>query len=127
MELTDILPIISLAFLIIFLLVTNFTNKKLFTKAWLFPAAVSFLFFIFSVYTVWQEGLTGVIAEHTKTLWGNQIWFDLLIGFGLAWFLLLPKARALGMKPFLWLVGILLTGNIAMLARVIYLEEKTVT
>ncbi len=94
---------------------------------WLVPAAISLLFLVWSVYTVASEGPLGFWPIHTQNAWGNQVWFDLLIAIGLAWALILPRARAVGMRPWPWLGLILCTGCIglaAMFARCRYLETR---
>lgn len=95
---------------------------------WKVPATLSVLSLLFSLYTVWNEGPWGVLAEHTRTLWSSQIWFDLLLGVSVALWCMVPSARRLGMRISLWMVLILATGNIgllAMLARLWWLEEQT--
>lgn len=94
---------------------------------WLFPAALSFVFLLFSLQAVLVEGPLGFWAEHTRNLWGNQIWFDLLLAIGVGWFFIVPQARAQGLRLLPWLVLIVCTGNIgvlAMLARLLYLQER---
>lgn len=94
---------------------------------WMLPAAVSLGFLLFSLYTISVEGPTGFWTEHTRNLWGNQIWFDLLLGVGVAWYFLVPQARAVGMRPLPWLAAVASTGCIgllAMTARVLYLQDR---
>jgi len=43
-----------------------------------------------------REAPLGFWVEHPRHLWGNQIWFDLLLAAGVAWALLVPRARRLG-------------------------------
>ena len=93
---------------------------------WLFPATLSLLFLLFSLYTISNLGGLGFWVEHTRNLWGNQIWFDLLLAVGIGWFFIVPQARALGMRPLPWLILIACTGCIgflAMIARLLYLRE----
>jgi hypothetical protein len=95
--------------------------------AWTVPALVAVLFLGWSLFTVSAEGLTAVWTEHTRNAWGNQIWFDLLIAIAIAWALLLPRARAAGMRTWPWLALICATGCIglaAMFARCRYLETR---
>lgn len=95
---------------------------------WRIPAAISPLFFIWSLHAVATGGQTGFWVEHTRNAWGNQIWFDLLIGVGIAWSLLVPRARAVGMRIWPWLALIAATGGIglsAMFARCLYLEARS--
>ena len=98
-----------------------------FIVPWELPAVCSVLFFIFSVYTVAEEGVSGVWVEHTSNFWGNQIWTDLLLGVALSWTMLLPKAREHSLHIFGWLILTLVTANIgllAMLSRILYIEKK---
>lgn len=94
---------------------------------WLVPAGLSAAFAAFSLLAVLREGAFGFWPEHTRNLWGNQIWFDLLLAAGVALAWLLPRARALGMRPLPWAVLVVCTGSIglcALLARVLYLEQS---
>lgn len=97
------------------------------TNLWRVPAALSLGFLLFSLYTVASEGALGFWPEHTRNFWANQIWFDLLLAVGVGWFLLVPQARSLGMRPLPWLALVASTGSIgllAMLARLLYLRER---
>jgi hypothetical protein len=94
---------------------------------WWWPALASALFATFSVATVVSEGLFGFWAEHTRHLWGNQIWFDLLLAIGTAWCFIVPKAKDVGMRPWPWLLLVLCTGSVgitAMLARLLFLQQR---
>lgn len=94
---------------------------------WRVPAALSVLFFAASLLPIASGGVLGFWTEHVRNDWGNQIFVDLLLCAGSAFFLILPRARAVGMNPLLWLLGIGATGSIgllATLARLLYLEEK---
>lgn len=93
--------------------------------AWRLPAAVSVAFFLFSLVAILTEGPTGFWREHTQHLWGNQIWFDLLLAASVGWTVALPRARAVGMNLVPWFLAIVGTGSIAFLAflaRLLYLE-----
>ena len=97
--------------------------------SWKVPAAAAFPFLLWSIFTVAHEGMAGVWREHTRNAWGNQIWLDLLIAIAIAWSVLLPRARAAGMRTWPWLVLILSTGCIglaAMFARCRYLESRNI-
>jgi len=94
---------------------------------WIVPAIACALFTTWSLGAVLTEGLTGFWPEHIQHMWGNQIWFDLLLAISVGWFLIVPRAKALGMRLPLWLIFIFATGSIgvtAMLARLLYLQEK---
>jgi len=127
MTLVSILPWIAAAGLLVFALVVSSPTNRHIRGAWLFPAGLAVFFLGWSLVAVFTEGLFGFWTEHTRNLWGNQIWFDLLFAVGIGWYLILPRARAAGMKPLPWLVLILSTGCIgflAMTARLAYLEER---
>ncbi len=96
--------------------------------AWLAPALFSALLLIFSVLAGAREGALGFWPEHSaRGLWGNQIWFDLLLAASAVWALALPRLRAQGMNVWLWLALMIATGSVAimaMLARLWWLEER---
>lgn len=95
---------------------------------WMLPAALSLTFLAFSAYTGVVEGPLGFWVEHTRNLWGNQIWFDLLMSTSIGWLFMVPQARVVGMRLPVWLVLVVSTGNIgfmAMLARMLWLREQS--
>lgn len=92
---------------------------------WWAPAALSAGFAAWSVYAVAEGGPLGFWAEHHGNAWRTQIWMDLLLAVGVAWYLLQPRLRALGARPLPWLVLVVATGSIgllAVLARVLHGE-----
>lgn len=94
---------------------------------WWVLAAMATMFLAFSVGVVVAEGPFGVVAEHTRTFWSTQIWFDLLLAACTGWFAWLPRARAVGMRLPLWAILIVATGSIgllAMSARIVFLEQR---
>ncbi|MEM0961764.1 MAG: hypothetical protein AAGK21_04370 [Bacteroidota bacterium] len=96
-------------------------------SVWMVPAGLSVLFFAFSVFAIREGGALGFWVEHTRHLWGNQIWVDLLIAIGVAWAFIVPQAKALGMRVLPWLAVIGATGSIgllAMIARLLYLRDR---
>ena len=84
--------------------------------SWRVPAALAALFLAYSLHAVAAEGPFGFWGEHTRGAWGNQIWFDLLLAIGIGWYLVLPRLRALGMRPLPWLALVACTGSIGLLA-----------
>jgi hypothetical protein len=95
--------------------------------AWVTPALLSAAFLAFSGVTIAREGVFGFWANHTASLWGNQVWFDLLIAVALGWTLLLPRLRAAGLRPAPWLAFVVLTASIgllALLSRLLWLEAR---
>ena len=94
---------------------------------WLLPATLSLVFAGWSLHAVLTGGPDGFWTEHVRNAWGNQIWFDLLLAMAVAWTLILPRARALGMAAGWWLLFIVCTGCVgllAMLARCLFLEAR---
>ena len=95
-------------------------------NAWMAPAALSIVFACLSLQAVIIEGAIGFWVEHTRNLWGNQIWFDLLLAGGVAWFFAAKKARSLGLRSWPWLLVIVATGSIGLLAfvaRILYAQS----
>jgi hypothetical protein len=96
---------------------------------WRFPAMFCVAFLMWSFYAIATEGPTGFWPEHTRHAWGNQIWFDLLLAAGIALAFLVPQARKLGMRPLPWVILVICTGSVGLLAmtsRVLYLREANV-
>lgn len=88
--------------------------------------ALSAGFAAFSAVTIATEGLMPVVLNHTTNLWGVQVWYDLLFSLSVALFLILPRARAAGMSIAPWVIFILATASIgllAMCARLFWLEQ----
>jgi len=93
----------------------------------LLAGALSAGFAAFTAVTIAAEGVFPVILNHTSNLWGVQVWWDLLFSLSLAFFLILPRARAVGMHVPAWTVFILATASIgllAMAARLFWLENS---
>lgn len=96
-------------------------------NSWLLPAALSAGFLLFTLYGLATEGLVQFWINHTTTVTGNQVWFDLLLAIAIAFTFMAPEARRLGMQPAPWLVAICLTGciaGLAMLARILWLKAR---
>lgn len=91
------------------------------------PALLSAAFFAGSLIPIQTGGAFGFWAEHTRNDWTNQIFLDLLLCAGCAYFLLLDRARAVAMPVLPWFLAIAASGSIgllAMTARVLFLEQK---
>jgi len=124
---TSLSPIVAAVAFLLFALYVSTVSQAHKKAMWLFPGVLSLLFLIFSLQTVASEGVLGFWTEHTRNLWGNQIWFDLLLATGIGWFLVMPQAKSLGIRPLPWLLLIACTGSIgflAMIARLLYLRER---
>ena len=94
---------------------------------WVWPALASFAFLVYSLYTVATDGLFGFWTVQTTSLWGLQVWIDLVLAFGIAWTFMAPEARRLGMALWPWAALLLCTGCIgilAMMARILWLREQ---
>jgi hypothetical protein len=127
MTVTSLLPAIAGALLVLFALYVTFKDDTPAKKLWLLPATLSLLFALFSLRAITTESLFGFWTEHTRNLWGNQIWLDLLLAVGIGWLLVVPQAKALGMRPLPWLLLVVCTGCIGfliMIARLLYLQEN---
>jgi hypothetical protein len=123
-----VLPIVAILLFIGVTLILAASPATERTGSWLVPAAFAAAFLGWSLFTVGAEGPLGFWANHTANAWGNQVWFDLLLAIGTAWALLLPRARVVGMRPLPWLMLIICSGSIgllAMVARCRYLENRT--
>jgi hypothetical protein len=124
-NINQILPSIAVALLVATVLFTILKKPK--AKNWVWPLLLSGSFFAYSVYTISVEGIFGFWLNHTRDFWGNQIWFDLLIGIGTAFLVLLDRVRAQRMNPVLWFVVVLAVGSIgllAMVSRLLFLEAR---
>ncbi|OWL94717.1 hypothetical protein CBQ26_14455 [Deinococcus indicus] len=109
-------PLIAGALTFLFAVTYALSRRTNATGPWIIPAVLAALFLGFSLYAGVNEGATGFWPEHVRNLWGNQIWFDLLLAASVALYLLIPKARALGINPLPWAVLSVATGSIGLLA-----------
>jgi len=128
MSMTSFLPTAVAILFIAFTIFLSLKKGNTIKYSWLFPSALSLLFLIFSIVTITGEGQMGFWVEHTRNMWGNQIWFDLLFAVGIGWFLILPEAKTRKMRLLPWLLLIFATGCfgfLAMVARLLYLREKS--
>lgn len=92
----------------------------------LMAAALAAGFAAFTAVTIAAEGVMPVIANHTRNLWGVQVWWDLLFSVSLAFFFAAPRARAAGMNVPAWGLFVVSTASIgllAMAARLFWLEQ----
>ena len=92
------------------------------------PAALSLAFLLFSLYPVIVEGPFGFWTDLTQTYWGVQVWFDLLLAFGISCYFISLKAKEVGVSIAPWLALVLCTGCIGILAflsRVLYVQEHS--
>ncbi len=96
-------------------------------QAWMIPATLALIFLAWSLNAVLREGPLGFWPEHVRNAWGNQIWFDLLLGVGTGFALLAARARRVGMSLLPWFVAIACTGSVGLLAmasRYLYLDAR---
>ncbi len=94
---------------------------------WLVPAVLGVMFLLFSLFQISQDGIIQFWTNHTTDLTGNQVWFDLIMAVTIGFYLLAPRARAVGMPLVPWAIAVFATACIAllpMLARVIWLENR---
>ena len=131
MEVTQLMPIVAGAGLAVYMLLQSTlrasgegSGKFL---SWFFPLCLAIAFLLWSVMAGLAEGPFGFWPEHVRNLWGNQIWFDLLLAVGIGWTFIGPHARAQGMNVPFWLVAILVTGSLGfllMVARLNFLKSR---
>lgn len=84
-------------------------------------------FALFTSATIAKEGVIQFWINHSTTMAGNQVWFDLLIAVSISFFLIAPRARAAGMSILPWAIAVLATASLAllpMLARLLWLEQR---
>lgn len=96
-------------------------------QGWAVPAAIGAAFAAWSVYAVIDGGPFGFWPEHISNAWEVQIWFDLLLAVGAAWYLLQPRLRHHGIAPLPWFALVVATGSIGLLAvltRLLYAERS---
>lgn len=127
MPLIEVMPLAAVGGAVMFVLIATAWGGDTLPHGWLLPAGLSAAFFAWSLWAVAKEGPLGFWAVHTTSLWGNQVWFDLLLAVSIGWWLALPRLRAAGMNAWGWLLPIVTTGCIgffAMIARLMYLSEK---
>jgi hypothetical protein len=91
--------------------------------------AAAFLCVGFGAFTavqIGQEGVIGFYANHTQTLTGLQVWWDLVMCAMIALFFIAPRARKVGMSIVPWALFVASTASIgllAMCARLFWLER----
>lgn len=91
---------------------------------WWLPALPLAGFAAWTLYAVLAGGPTGFWPEHVGTVWETQIWMDLLLMAGAAWWLAQPRLRATGSSPWPWLVLIVLTGSIGVLSMLLWIRRS---
>ncbi|WP_349369802.1 hypothetical protein [Salinarimonas sp.] len=110
----------------IMLLVTQ-TKERVSWPAWLVPAAAVVPLAGLAGIAMAEAGLFGFWPLMTGSPWGLQIWLDRLASVAVAFFLLQNRARAAGMKSEVWVLAVIFTGAVglvAMLARTVHLEGR---
>lgn len=90
-------------------------TRDLSRPRWWAPLLLSGALAAWSAYAMVADGVFDFLPEHAGTAWETQIWIDLLLLGGVAWFLLVPRLRAVGIKPLPWLPLVLATGSIGLL------------
>jgi hypothetical protein len=95
--------------------------------SWVIPAALSVALLVWTLWSIAAEGLFGFWPVQTATLWGNQVWFDLGLAFGISMVFLVPRAREQDMRAGLWILLVCCSGSIgllAMMARIAWLQQN---
>lgn len=123
----DILALLAGLATAAFVLTHALRPRPLGPSAWIGAAALCAAFAGWSLHAILTGGAFGFWVEHTRNAWGVQIWFDLLLAAGCALVFMVPEARQVGMRPLPWVVLVLCSGAIgllAMLARILYLRDR---
>lgn len=121
----SLLPVLTGVMFVVVGIYNATSNVNVKRNAWVAPAVLSVVFACLSLQAVITDGPLGFWAEHTRNLWGNQIWYDLLLAGGVAWFFAAKKARSLGLRSWPWLLAVIATGSIGLLAfvaRILYVQ-----
>lgn len=111
-------------------IILSLSLKQSVTQAarWSIIIAVGGLFSLITLMTVMHEGLMQFWINHTTSLAGVQVWFDLLIAVTICFVLIAPRARSVGMPLLPWGIAVIATACIAllpMLSRLLWLEAQT--
>ena len=123
----QILPPLAYAGALVAILMTARGRSIAPALRWGVPAGLGVLFTLFSLWTVAEEGLVQFWINHTTTMAGVQVWFDLVLAVAIAFVLIAPRARAAGMPLLPWGIAVIATACIAllfMLARLLWLDER---
>lgn len=121
-----ILPVIAYALTVI-AIVMAVRQRATGSGSWIAPALAGIAFGAFTLVTIAREGVMQFWYNHVANLAGNQVWFDLLAAVSVAFFLIVPRARAVGMAVVPWAVAVVLSASVAllpMLARLLWLEAR---
>ncbi len=91
---------------------------------WWIPAVALAFFSAWTAHSIIQDGPFGFWREHVGPPWETQIWLDLLIMAGIAWWLAQPRLRSLGAPRTPWLLFIVGTGSIGALSMVLWIRHR---
>lgn len=123
----QVLPVVAYACCVGLILAIAIGRRASGPLGWLLPAICGLAFIVFSAVTVSREGLIQFWINHTTSFAGNQVWFDLVSAVTISFYLIAPRARAVGMPLLPWGIAVFSTACIAllpMLAWLIWLEQK---
>lgn len=124
----QLIPIVAYLAIIGVILLIATRSQTPARLTWTALIVVFILFAAFSTVTLWQEGLIQFWINHTTNLAGNQVWLDLLIAVGIGFYLIAPRAKAVGMRLLPWAFAVIATATIAllpMLLRLLWLERRS--
>lgn len=126
MTVLQLLPILFFLGTVAAIMVTATASTLSGARAWKIAAAVAVFFIGFTALQLAHDGVLQFWRNHTNDMTGNQVWFDLNAAVALSFYLLVPRARAVGMNVVPWGVAVFTTASVALLpmfARVIWLER----
>ena len=82
-------------------------------------AAFGVAFFLYTLVPLVQLGLPALLSSAASNSWSLQVWLDLLMAISAGFFLLQPRAKAVGVTLWPWVVLILMSGSIGLFAAII--------
>lgn len=91
---------------------------------WWIPAVALVPFACWTALSIAEDGLFGFWREHVGSPWETQIWLDLLLMAGVAWWLAQSRLRRLGAPRAPWLLFIVCTGSIGALSMVLWIRHR---
>ena len=111
---------------LVMLLITQ-TRRRVAWPGWLVPLAAFVSLAGWTLAALAIEGPANLLPVYTASHWGLQAWCDRLVCASIAFFLMQNRARSAGMKSETWVILVIFTGGLAllaMLARMLYLERR---
>jgi hypothetical protein len=123
---TPLIGLFAVGFLVALVAIGSILARDVKVGSAAIAAALAAGFAAYTAGTIFSEGVEPVFANQTTNMWGVQVWWDLLIAITVALFLIAPRARKARMNLPLWVIFVVATASIgllAMVARLFWLEQ----